>query len=293
MRDSREKLELLKKIKERAEIGDMEIGDLVPSNAPIDKKINLARDLMGETLADQVLKNTGVPIPGKGSSKAQIEDFLARLMKESYPEMEPDIQIKSGLLTNKQNPAMGLYYPGKGNIELDADLVKRSPRDAVSTLLHEAGHKYDDKVIEAPYFPEPKSEKVYEEIREKLKINPDYDPIEMARNKFRGHHAYIPGDRPDTMFESGALKAYLRSGRFKSMLPGIVSAGAGAALAGSASDALADTVIPGGVESVGEGSDKMLTPEQEQSVEASRELSSGQPMNQARLRALQRMLGQK
>lgn len=44
-------------------------------------------------------------------------------------------------------------------------------------------------------------------------------------------------------------------------------------------------------EDVGLGSDQMLSPEQQQSVDASRELSAGEPMNQARLRALQRMVG--
>lgn len=66
---------------------------------------------------------------------------------------------------------------------------------------------------------------------------------------------------------------------------------AGALMAGSADEALANTVIPGGIEGLGQGSDQMLSPEQEQSVEASRELSAGQPMNQARFQALQKMVG--
>jgi hypothetical protein len=83
----------------------------------------------------------------------------------------------------------------------------------------------------------------------------------MARIRFRGHHNRIPDLRPDSVFELGALKSYLKSGKFKGMLPGAVGAGLGAAFAGSASDALADTLIPGGVEAAGSDSDKTPGPE--------------------------------
>jgi hypothetical protein len=64
-----------------------------------------------------------------------------------------------------------------------------------------------------------------------------------------------------------------------------------AALAGPAGLALSAAQDAMASEDVGLGSDQMLTPEQEQSVEASRELTAGQPMNQARLLALQKMVG--
>ena len=82
-----------------------------------------------------------------------------------------------------------------------------------------------------------------------------------------------------------------KAGKFaaKAALP-VGALGLGAALSDSAGDAIADILVPGGVESAGAGSDSVLSPEQQRSVEASRELSSGEPMNQARLIALQKML---
>lgn len=64
-----------------------------------------------------------------------------------------------------------------------------------------------------------------------------------------------------------------------------------AALAGPAGLALSAAQDAMASEDVGLGSDQMLTPEQEQSVEASRQLTGGESMNQARFRALQKMVG--
>lgn len=69
---------------------------------------------------------------------------------------------------------------------------------------------------------------------------------------------------------------------------------AGSALmSDSASDAIADLVIPGGVESVGLGSDEPLTRPQRRAVEATSELSDDAPMTRERYQALQRMLERK
>lgn len=294
MKDSKETLDMLKKYLEQAKTGDLDTGDFIDPKLSSSAKADRARDIAGMALADDVLKNSPIPMPSKGATRSQVEDYLARVMKERYPELEPDIKVKPDLdfsdATGKKLRALGLYYPGRKAIELDQDMVKSSPRGAVSTLFHEAGHQYEDVVLEAPYYPERDSAKLVEEIEMQKRINPDLDPSEMARTKFRGHHVQIPGLRDDKIFELGALKSYLKSGKFRSMLPGAVGAGVGAALAGSASDALAEAVVPGGVDSVGEGSDEVLDPEQQQSVEASRELTGGAPLNQARLRALQRML---
>jgi hypothetical protein len=71
---------------------------------------------------------------------------------------------------------------------------------------------------------------------------------------------------------------------------GPIGAIGGALLAGSADEALANAVIPGGIEGLGAGSDQMLSPEELANVERTRELSAGEPMNQARLRAIQEMI---
>lgn len=63
-----------------------------------------------------------------------------------------------------------------------------------------------------------------------------------------------------------------------------------AALSDSASDAIMDTLIPGGVSSAGEGSDEPLNRQQRRAVEATSELAKDEPMTRERLQALQRML---
>jgi hypothetical protein len=63
-----------------------------------------------------------------------------------------------------------------------------------------------------------------------------------------------------------------------------------ALMSDSASDAIMDTLIPGGVSSVGQGSDEPLDKRQRRDVEASAELSAGEPMNRERYLAIQRML---
>lgn len=69
---------------------------------------------------------------------------------------------------------------------------------------------------------------------------------------------------------------------------------AGSALmSDSASDAVADMLIPGGVESVGAGSDEPLDRQQRRAVEATSELSQDAPMTRERYQALQRMLERK
>lgn len=275
---------------DRVKKGDLRSEAFIPKDLSLSEKMTQARNLAGEALADQVLTNTGVPIPGKGSTKAQIEDFLGRLSEEHYPELENDIRIKSGLsypgMNGEPQKALGLSYIGSPKIELDADMVKKSPREAVATLLHEKGHQYDDKIRRFVGNPNVTSKKVKEFAEAGIKLDPTL-AYELGADS---HHDFIP-DLREGSFELGALKSYLKSGKFKALagMAGPAATAAGALLAGSPVDAMAEA-IPGGVENVGEGSDRVLTPEQNQSVEASRELTGGANLNQARLQALQKML---
>lgn len=114
-----------------------------------------------------------------------------------------------------------------------------------------------------------------------------YDAGDMKRQYLEKMRAEKRGGLAKSL--AGAKKGLGKLG----MALGPIGAIGGALMAGSADEALANTVIPGGIEGLGQGSDQMLSPEQEQSVEASRELTAGQPMNQARMIALQRMIGGK
>lgn len=232
----------------------------------------VARNLSEEALAREVLKNTGVPIPGKGSSRLQVEDFLSRILKERYPEIEPELRIGGNADQYGQN-----------RIDISDYTAKQPIEKTVGTVLHEGGHAYDEKVLgttgkELDLADLRKAKASGKNLKQMDPLQV-YDEILGAK-----HHAKIPNLREGS-YGFGALKSLLKSGTFKGIAPV-----AGALTAASASDALADTLVPGGVESVGQGSDQVLSPEQEQSVEASRQLSAGEPMNQARMQALQRMV---
>jgi hypothetical protein len=235
----------------------------------------VARNLSEEALAREFLKNTGLPVPGKGASRAQLEDFLSRSLKEIYPEIEPELRI-GGL--NDQY--------GQNRIDISDYTAKQPIETTLGTAFHEGGHAYDKQILGVDGKPislgdlrKAKSSGLNLKQMDPLQV---YDEIVGAK-----HHAKIPNLREGS-YGFGALKSLLKSGTFKGVGP--IAATAGAVTAASASDALADTLVPGGVESVGQGSDKVLSPEQEQSVEASRQLSSGSPMNEQRLRALQKMV---
>jgi hypothetical protein len=299
--DQKEKVKILQAIAKEYGASDevpFDISDYIdPSEKNVKSKAYQARDLMEEALAEQVMKNTGVPIPDMKAPISKKEDFLNRIAEEIYPEMGSDIKIKPDLTykgLDKEGKevvkkAHGLYYPGSAKIQVaDSDDLHR----LLATSLHEGGHKYDDKWLGKigtdDVFDEPLREHVkqYNEGKIKQLVKPD-EAYEMIA---RGHHMQIPGKRDGTTFGAGALKSYLKSGKFKSLLPGALTAGA-AAMAGSASDALADVVVPGGVEGVGEGSDKLLSDSQERDVELSRDTTKDDKLTTSRLKALQRMLG--
>lgn len=214
----------------------------------------VARNLTEDSLGREVLKNTGVPIPGKGSTRSQAEDFLNRMVKERYPELEPNVRIGGDL-----------DQYGQGEIDVSDFTAKSSPERAVGTVLHEAGHQYDDKILGT------RGKELNLKDLRKAKSGgmnlKQMDPLQVYEDVVGvGHHAKIPKLREGT-YGFGALKSLLKSGTFKGLAPAAV----GAAFAGSASDALADTVVPGGVESVGEGSDMPMmddTPQVQMAAEA-------------------------
>jgi hypothetical protein len=287
--DNKKRVEILREIQQRAKEGDFDTADFISEKLSPGRRALEARDLMEESLADLVLKDTKYKIPGKGSTKAEVTSFLEKLLSESYPEINPDITIKERM------DALGLYDPSAKKIELLADEVKKSPQKAGAAALHEGRHQLDNILMGSPNTSSPVDLKDID-FKDKVKrMGMTLDPSDayeyVAANPNKPHHLLLSGRNVDKSFGRGGLASYLKGGKF-GMLPGAIGVG-GALLAGSADEALADVIIPGGVESLGKGSNKLLTEEQERDVDLVRKTSKDDKLNTARLKALQRMLGEK
>jgi hypothetical protein len=202
------------------------------------------RNLAEESLAQKVLDNTGIPIPDQKAPLSKKQDFLSQILKERYPELEPDIQF------GDMSGDVGQYRDGK--ISLNKELAKgRDIQKLTSDALHEGAHQYDDvkKII-----PSISQDDFNKELR-KLKSSgfdlKNADPAQVYELIAKQHHANIPNLREGT-FGLGALKSYLKSGAFKALpLIGTAAAGAAALSSPDASAAAMDMAIPGGLESLG------------------------------------------
>jgi hypothetical protein len=197
-------------------------------------------------------------------------DYLPQKAKKITPEerlqKQLDFEQKMKQLKNAPVEMSG---------ELSSKMTKDLPVEHIDKLQSAPLKKADDAMAQIAAkraAKVPAAEYVYDAGKEKA------DYIAKMRAEKRGGLA-------KTM--AGAKKGLGKLG----MTLGPIGAIGGALMAGSADEALANAVVPGGIEGLGQGSDQMLTPEQEQSVEASRELTGGEPMNQARFRALQKMVG--
>ena len=223
------------------------VGSRIRREAAMAKRALQARDLAGDALAQQVLKNTRIPIPDDNASRLKKEDFFKRLMAERYPELEfGDDDINFSMLNEKDIPD-GLYNPDSGKIFLKnrPDTIRN-----VADLLHEGGHKLDYEKLNFDGTPD------VSDINKTTKIPSgrnmfDVDPTEMYEVIAKGHHAEIPKLR-EGAFELGALKSYLKSGTFKALpIIGTAATAAAALSSPDASAAAMDMAIPGGLESLG------------------------------------------
>jgi hypothetical protein len=197
--------------------GSTDSGLLIPKSKDLRNSATNARDLAEDALAHQVLKETGVPIPGKGASKNQVENFLQDISKERYPELgDVDLEIGDNL------PVEGNYSSKTGKIRLDKEMVRKDPVKAVSGLLHENGHKYDDKILN--YRGKEIDDAAFRKVRDKIKGQVDPTDIYETVARSVGHHAEIPVMREGS-FGLGALKSILKSGKFKSVAPLLLAKG--------------------------------------------------------------------
>jgi hypothetical protein len=282
--DNKQRLEILREIQRRAKEGDLDTADFISEKLGPVKRATSARDLMEESLSDLVLQDTKYKIPGKGSTKADVTSFLEKVLSEQYPEINPDITIK------QQLESLGLYDPSNKKIELLADEVKKSPQKALATTFHEGAHQFDDVKFPGNSVATKELIENRPELTEKIKrMGLSLDPTEAYEVLGKEHHLPL-SSRSGNTFGLGGLKSYLKSGKFKSVMPGAIGTGVAAAMAGSASDALADVVVPGGVEGVGEGSDS-ISSQQDRDMDLIRASKEDQTLNTSRLKALQRMLG--
>lgn len=215
-----------------------------------------ARNIAEEALANEVLKNTGVPIPSKGASLSKKEDFLNRVLSETYPEFDGNPNLS--FMDKPDGKNHGYYDSRFGSIKLNSE-TNQDISKALSTSLHEAGHKYDEQI------------RGFNPSKELLTGHPsqldvagmyeaakksDLDPTELYEIAAKGHHARIPDLRDADSFGLGALKSYLKSGKFKSVAGAVPVVGTAAAVGAAfaspdASAAVADAIVPGGVESLG------------------------------------------
>lgn len=200
--------------------------DFIKGDHDIENNALLARNLAGESLAHNVIKDTNISVPHSGASISKKEDFLNRVVAEHYPEIkDPNIRIG----------AEDSYSPRTGGI------LVRDNEDLTKTLgktLHEAGHKYDNDVLGF------KGQNLdLKTLRDAKKSGLDLknaDPMQVYDVYAKGHHARIPDLRDADNFELGALKSYLKNGTFKQIagtLP-LVGGVAAAAMSGDASAAV-------------------------------------------------------
>lgn len=190
-----------------------------------------SRDLAEDALANEFMKRTDLPVPGKGATRSQKEDFLNRATKQVYPEFEPDVKL------NRYIDDMGSYSPTDGGILVkdNADLKKM-----LSTTFHEGAHKYDNKVLNfdgTDDFSKVISPKDLPTGATNLK---QLNPSQLNEIIHKGHHAKIPNLRDSDSFGLGALKSMMKSGTFKQVagaLP-LVGGVAAAAMSGDASAAV-------------------------------------------------------
>ena len=241
--------------------------DFIDITPNIEQNALIARNLSEDALAHQVLKNTGIPIPEAGANKSKREDFLNQIVAERYPEFkDPNLRIG-----NEDS-----YFKNK-------ILVNDRPDDLTAMVgqsLHEAGHKYDDKILRQPGI-----NLDLADLRKAKASGIDLknmDPAQVYELYAKNHHAKIPNFREGS-YGLGALKSMMKSGTFKQIAGALPLVGG--LVAGAMSED-ASAAIPGlDQESLGE------SPEQEREIFNeinARKAYDASPARKARLDALKK-----
>lgn len=252
------------------------VGSKYRTEAAVNKRALQARNLAEDSLANEVMKNTGVPIPNNNASRLKREDFLKRIIEERYPEFKlGDDDLNLSMMDDPSVPD-GIYNSDSGKI-----FVKNKP-DTIKNLsgaLHEAGHKYDYEHLNFDGTDDVSKLGMKDNLPGKRALA-DIDPTEAYEIMAKGHHAEIP-DLREGSFGLGALKSYLKSGNFKSVAGPVAGLGLTAAL--MPEDASASDFIPGLDQAENAGSsmdDKLMKTE----VKALQNYSNSQARKDALMR---------
>lgn len=240
------KKEALEAFAKKLSSGNYASGDLIIPDRSLAGQAFEARNLAEQTLANEFLKNTGISVPDKLRTGKEAEEFLSRMMQEAYPELTPNIRLIPGSRYEQAKDSLGLYQPKQAQILINGEKFRASDiRDMLATTFHEAGHQYDDKVLNYKIPEELRKHKGQLDFKKAYQVASELDrpidPTEMYNLAAAGHHARIPKLRDADSFGLGALKSYLKSGTFKGMAPVLakgaaVGAGGLASLAAEASD---------------------------------------------------------
>lgn len=263
MKDRKELLErYIKQMKEGIPYAE-EFIDVDPND--IRNNSLLARNLTEDSLAHEVLKNTGIPVPNKRASRLKKEDFLNRIANEHYPEFSnPNIELGDE----------SSYFKGKTLVNKNNDLLTN-----VADSLHETGHKYDTEVLKVP------TDEILDErgVRKLAKTSNlrDKDPLEVYELISKNHHAKIPDVRENSYGLSN-LKNILKGNKIRSMVGPALGIGLGLA---TGNDAMAAVPVLGDSEDVGSADDDFMMIGEVEGLK-NYEIS---PARQSKLKALEKL----
>ena len=262
---------------------DVKDYDLSDSGIYLPKRNNImdqaleARDLAEDALGNEVLKTTGVSIPGKGATKSQIENFFQDLAKEQYPDL-PEMKLKIDNVKGLE----GYYDPSSDLIGLDEQVVRKDPAKAVGSFLHEKGHRLDKKL---GHTGSPIDNKAFRSIKSKLSVNTDPTDIYEMVNEASKHHAKIPGR--EGSYGLSNLKNILKGRALRGLGPLATGVGAAAALSSG------DVAALSGVENIGEGSTKHLTEKDLQDIDTLKQIREEDQLKPSSFNKLRNILNKK
>lgn len=197
--------------------------DFIKERRSVENKALQARDLAEDALANQVMKNTNVPIPGKEASRAKQENFLNRILEQTHPEISPDVRLSDDIPDYD-----GAYNSNTGIIKVNASTAKKDILKGLSATLHEGAHKYDFDTGGFKGTPDI-------EYKDLVKNTPngrmlkDIDPAHAYELMSNGHHKQLP-DLRNGSFGLGALKSMMKNGTFRQVAGALPLAGTALAL---------------------------------------------------------------
>lgn len=251
-------LKRLEEVAKMAKYDYMDLSDILPENNNNLSNTIRYRDLMEESAANELLKNTGVSVPDiKTANRDQIEKFANDLLQENYGS-----DFKPNIVIGTENS----YNPKTRTITINEDAIKQNNlQKTVSNLMHEAGHEYDKKSglwvapskVEIDKLTPARKQALKEVGANSLQYSKHVPQEVMAEISQIGHHASIP-ERMKS-FGRSALENLVKGKAFRSLA---IPAAVGTGVALSSGDAQAglegavETILPIGTDPTTSGSAK-------------------------------------